>query len=173
MKKVQIIYILPAEKNIDYKGGFFPGKLKHRSNTENIFFWKAKKITYLSIPEKYGPWQYVFFSKDYLSVTPFSEKSTIIFLPLIKFNVRKKGGKKVKDFDPCCLSQVMRSCNILIIFNGLFDVRLWDLTCPSSDLFTSGGRQDMRGKNQYITREHKAPRYSKYLALETFREGKL
>ena len=57
-----------------------------------------------------------------LLLSPRSQPS--FFLPLIKFNVGKKGGKKVKDFDPCCLSQVMRSCNILIIFNGLFDVRL-------------------------------------------------
>ena len=43
VKKVQIIHIHPAEKNIDYKGGFFPGKLKHCSNTENIFFLKSEE----------------------------------------------------------------------------------------------------------------------------------
>ena len=40
----------------------------------------------------------------------------------------------------------------------------------SSDLFTSG-KQNIRSKNIYIQRENKAPRRSKYLALETVREG--
>ena len=40
-----------------------------------------------------------------------------------------------------------------------------------TDLFTSGGRQNIRSKNLYIQRKNIAPRRSKHLALETVREG--
>ena len=46
------------------------------------------------------------------------------------------------------------------------------MTCPSLYLFSSGGRKNILRKNQYIQRENKALRRSKYLALETVREGR-
>ena len=45
------------------------------------------------------------------------------------------------------------------------------MTCPFLHLFSSGGRKNILRKNQYIQRENKGLRRSKYLALETVREA--
>ena len=84
----------------------------------------------------------------------------------MKFYVWKKAKKKHERFLPL-LS--LSSNEDPITFNTRFDVRLWDLTYPSSDLFTSG-KQNIPGKNIYIQSKNKALRLSKYRALKTVRE---
>ena len=89
----------------------------------------------------------------------------------MKFNVWKKAKKKINYFCICYLSQV-KGVSInqsYSICDPMWGCEIWHV--HSYIYLAQEAEKKILRKNQYIQRENKGLRRSKYLALETVREA--